>query len=185
MNPFEVVKVTQQADRRRIQEMQSSWSIAREIIQRDGLGRNGLNKGITATLGRNGIFNMIYFGFYNSMKDSRIWSSRNESSSSNPPSHQLKELLRKIVIGFASGVLGSVANIPFDVAKSRIQGPQPVPGHIKYRTTLATISIIYREEGFRALYKGLVPKIMRLGPGGAIMLLVFDYVFDFLKSTYQ
>ena len=37
---------------------------------------------------------------------------------------------------------------------------------------------------FRALYKGLVPKIMRLGPGGAIMLLVYEYVFNFLQERY-
>lgn len=37
---------------------------------------------------------------------------------------------------------------------------------------------------FAALYKGLVPKIMRLGPGGAIMLIVKDYVFDHLKERF-
>jgi len=57
------------------------------------------------------------------------------------------EFLRKFAIGLMSGVLGSVINIPFDVAKSRIQGPQPVPGEIKYRTCFATMAIIYREEG--------------------------------------
>jgi solute carrier family 25 2-oxodicarboxylate transporter 21 len=28
----------------------------------------GLNKGLTATFGRHGVFNMIYFGFYHSFK---------------------------------------------------------------------------------------------------------------------
>ena len=37
---------------------------------------------------------------------------------------------------------------------------------------------------FLALYKGLVPKIMRLGPGGAIMLLVYESVHDFLVKKY-
>ena len=36
----------------------------------------------------------------------------------------------------------------------------------------------------RALYKGLLPKVLRLGPGGAIMLIVKDYVFDRLKEAY-
>ena len=40
-------------------------SVAREIIKEEGLGRNGLlGKGITATMGRHGFFNMVYFGFY-------------------------------------------------------------------------------------------------------------------------
>ena len=37
---------------------------------------------------------------------------------------------------------------------------------------------------FRALYKGLVPKILRLGPGGAIMLLVYEHVYNFLGQKF-
>ena len=39
---------------------------------------------------------------------------------------------------------------------------------------------------FLALYKGIVPKIMRLGPGGAIMLLVYESMHDYLtgRSTH-
>lgn len=33
----------------------------------------------------------------------------------------VKEFMRKFAIGFLSGSIASVANIPFDVAKSRIQ----------------------------------------------------------------
>lgn len=43
---------------------------------------------------------------------------------------------------------------------------------------------VWREEGFAALYKGLVPKIMRLGPGGAIMLLVFEYSYEYLQERF-
>lgn len=59
----------------------------------------------------------------------------------------LKEFLRKVGIGFTSGTLASCVNIPFDVAKSRIQGPQPVVGQIKYKGTLNSIIIVYKEEG--------------------------------------
>ena len=37
---------------------------------------------------------------------------------------------------------------------------------------------------FKALYKGIVPKILRLGPGGAIMLLVNEYVFEYLCQRF-
>lgn len=65
------------------------------------------------------------------------------------PSEQQKwqQNLQKFFIGLVGGVAGCLVNIPFDVAKSRIQGPQPVPGEIKYRTTLSSIAIVYREEG--------------------------------------
>ncbi|EDW37501.1 GL21377 [Drosophila persimilis] len=172
VNPFEVVKVAQQADRQK--KMLSTFQVARGIVQRDGLGLNGLNKGVTATMGRNGVFNMVYFGFYHSVKNV-------------VPENDDKtlEFLRKVAIGFTAGTLACFVNIPFDVAKSRIQGPQPVPGQIKYRGTLSSMATVYREEGFRALYKGLVPKIMRLGPGGAILLLVFEYSYEYLLHNYS
>ena len=49
---------------------------------------------------------------------------------------------------------------------------------------MKAIFTVYQEEGFRALYKGLVPKILRLGPGGAIMLLVNEYVFEMLCQKF-
>lgn len=65
-----------------------------------------------------------------------------------------------------------------------LQGPQPVPGQIKYKSTMKSIVIVAREEGFAALYKGLLPKVMRLGPGGAIMLLVYEYAYEFLQQKF-
>ena len=61
--------------------------------------------------------------------------------------------------GLTAGTLGCCVNIPFDVAKNRIQvepvqcsavqGPQPVPGEVKYRGTARVIGMVYREEGSR------------------------------------
>ncbi|XP_060658854.1 mitochondrial 2-oxodicarboxylate carrier-like [Drosophila nasuta] len=172
VNPFEVVKVTQQADRTK--KLRTSYSVAREIIKSEGFGKRGLLKGVTATVGRNGVFNTVYFGFYHTVKN-MVPKSENASW----------EFVRKIIIGFTAGTLGCLFNTPFDVAKSRIQGPQPVPNEIKYEGTFRTISIVYREEGIRGLYKGLLPKVMRLGPGGAIMLLTFDYVYEYLLANYS
>eukprot|EP00105_Crassostrea_gigas_P000152 XP_011411870.1 PREDICTED: mitochondrial 2-oxodicarboxylate carrier-like [Crassostrea gigas] len=123
INPFEVVKVKLQADRHAFKEQGSTIATAREIIRNDGFGRRGLNKGLTSTLGRHGVFNMIYFGFYHNVRD----------LIPQAETHSL-EIGRKLLIGFVSGTIASCVNIPFDVAKSRIQGPQPVPGEIKYRT---------------------------------------------------
>ena len=87
-------------------------SVAREIIKEDGIGRNGLlGKGITGTMGRNGFFNMIYFGFYHTMKN---WLPASSDSR--------LEFCRKVMLGLTAGTLGCCVNIPFDVAKSRIQG---------------------------------------------------------------
>eukprot|EP00042_Codosiga_hollandica_P039416 m.330317 g.330317 ORF g.330317 m.330317 type:complete len:110 (+) comp55608_c0_seq16:752-1081(+) len=78
-----------------------------------------------------------------------------------------------------SAVSGVVMNTPMDVVKSRMQN-QP-PGVAKYVWTLPSLLSILREEGPRSLWKGLGPRVIRLGPGGGIMLLVFDYVSDVLQ----
>ncbi|XP_029454841.1 mitochondrial 2-oxodicarboxylate carrier isoform X2 [Rhinatrema bivittatum] len=173
VNPFEVVKVSLQANRNAFTEQPTTFAQARKIIKFEGVGLRGLNKGLTATLGRHGVFNMVYFGFYFNVK--------NIVPVIKDP---VFEFFRKFGIGLVSGTIASVINIPFDVAKSRIQGPQPEPGVIKYRSCFKTMATIYQEEGFLALYKGLVPKIMRLGPGGAVMLLVYEYAYAWLQKHW-
>jgi solute carrier family 25 (mitochondrial 2-oxodicarboxylate transporter), member 21 len=59
--------------------------------------------------------------------------------------------------------MASITNIPWDVAKTRIQSSSKT--NSKYKTCIQTILLINKEEGFKALYKGLIPKLMRLGPG--------------------
>ncbi|MCL4129274.1 UNVERIFIED_CONTAM: hypothetical protein GTU68_058069, partial [Idotea baltica] len=151
----------------------SSWQVTREIVRTQGIGLRGLNKGLTATIGRNGTFNMVYFGIFHSVN----------SKIAQPEDKWLRNL-QKFTIGLIGGILGSTLNIPFDVAKSRIQGPQPQPGTIKYRTTFGSIAIVFKEEGFFALYKGLVPKVLRLGPGAGIMMIVYENVHQYLTKKF-
>lgn len=68
VNPFEVVKVTLQSNKALAAQVPSTWSVTRQIVRESGLGSRGLNKGLTATIARNGVFNMVYFGFYHSVK---------------------------------------------------------------------------------------------------------------------
>ncbi|KAL6430586.1 hypothetical protein ACFW04_006882 [Cataglyphis niger] len=171
VNPFEVIKVKLQSNRKHIKESPSTFMVTKEIIVKYGFGLNGLNKGLSATIMRNAVFNSFYFGFYHSIKEcvpvkKEPW----------------LEFFTKIIIGFVSGSIASCLNIPFDVAKSRIQGSQD---STIYKGTLNTMYIIYKREGFIALYKGLIPKILRLGPGGAIMLVVYDYMHAFLTKKFK
>lgn len=68
VNPFEVIKVQMQSNRNKVQESPSTYQVTKEIISNHGFGRNGLFKGLSATVARNAVFNGFYFGFYHSMK---------------------------------------------------------------------------------------------------------------------
>ena len=150
-----------QSDRAKYKDLPRTSVIARRIWANEGtiflsqikkffltrnltirIGFNGFTKGLSATICRNGLFNMVYFGFYHSVKDYL-----------KVDSNGSWQFCKKLSIGFTSGVLASCINIPFDVVKSRIQGPQPVLGVVKYSSTLLTLRTIYKEEGYTNLYK--------------------------------
>lgn len=82
--------------------------------------------------------------------------------------------------GTVGGTIGTLINTPFDVVKTRIQSQ--LPGVTKYGWSLPAISTVAREEGFGALYKGFVPKVLRLGPGGGILLVVFEGVSQLIRD---
>lgn len=51
----------------------------------------------------------------------------------------------------------------------------------RHRWPPEVISSIVKNEGFAGLYKGFVPKILRLGPGGGLMIVVFEFVASLIK----
>ncbi|KAG4302694.1 hypothetical protein PCK1_001049 [Pneumocystis canis] len=94
------------------------------------------------------------------------------------------ERFNNFIAGTLGGISGTILNTPFDVAKSRIQNTPKIAGQIpKYNWTFPSLWVIYKEEGFRALYKGFVPKVIRLGPGGGILLVVFDQIVRLYKKV--
>lgn len=48
-------------------------------------------------------------------------------------------------------------------------------------STFPTLYRIWQAEGFRACYKGYAARMLRLGPGGGIMLVAFDYIVDLMQ----
>lgn len=176
INPFERVKVQLQSEKNvRLQDQESTFRKAAKIIAEGGIGTNGINRGLTATLGRHGVWNMVYFGIFH------------EAMAYAPdPKESGKFTAYKLALGLIAGSLASIVNIPYDVAKSRIQGPQirDADGRLKYRGAHSSMLVIMREEGFLALYKGLLPKMMRLGPSGAIMMYVYQTLSEFLAQKF-
>ena len=69
------------------------------------------------------------------------------------------------------------------MVKSRIQGATKVPGVApKYNWTYPALVTIFREEGAAALYKGFVPKVLRLAPGGGVLLLVVEFTLGIFRK---
>jgi len=165
--PFELVKI-------KLQDKSSTFKgpaeVVARIIKQDGLF--GLYGGWESTLWRQAVWNAGYFG--------SIFKVREMLPKATTPE---AKLMNNFISGTIGGTIGTVLNTPFDVVKSRVQGANNIPGAIpKYNWALPSLVIIAREEGIRALYKGFVPKVMRLAPAGGLLLLVVEFTLGLFRQ---
>lgn len=56
-----------QSNRKHVSHTPSTFAVTQRILTEHGFGLNGLNKGLSATIMRNAIFNTFYLGIYNSI----------------------------------------------------------------------------------------------------------------------
>lgn len=158
---FELVKIRLQ-DKTNAAKYKSTLDCVLKIFKEEG--PLTFFNGLESTLWRHAAWNGGYFSVINVINNSL------------PPTDSYSgQLLNKFIAGTLGGTFGTIINTPFDVVKTRIQG-----GKSKYNWTLPAIRTIAKEEGFKALYKGFVPKVLRLGPGGGILYVVYDQVSKFL-----
>ncbi|KAK4539903.1 hypothetical protein RGQ29_031870 [Quercus rubra] len=91
---------------------------------------------------------------------------------------------QSMISGFLAGTAGPVCTGPFDVVKTRLMAQTRDGGALKYKGMIHAIRTIYAEEGLLALWKGLLPRLMRIPPGQAIMWAVADQVTGFYERRY-
>lgn len=168
---FELVKIRMQ-DRNNAGKYRNTLDCVLKIAREEG--PLTFFKGLEATIWRHAAWNGGYFGVIHGVREALP---KAETSHGN--------LAKNFVAGSIGGTVGTIINTPFDVVKTRIQNQVVKNGVIpKYSWTLPSLAMIAREEGLGALYKGFVPKVLRLGPGGGILLVVFESVSSLLSKMY-
>ncbi|KAF4556934.1 putative mitochondrial carrier protein 29 [Elsinoe fawcettii] len=165
--PFELVKIRLQ-DKAQAAKYTGMIDCVQKIIRHEG--PLTLYQGLESTIWRHVLWNAAYFY--------TIFVMRAQLPKANDKSQQMAIDMASGTVG---GIAGTVLNTPMDVVKSRIQNSQG--GSLrKYNWAWPSLRTVYAEEGFSALYKGFLPKVVRLGPGGGILLVVFTGVMDFFRS---
>lgn len=167
--PFELIKIRMQ-DRASAGRYSGIVDCLVKTVRAEG--PLALYNGLESTLWRHILWNAGYFGI--------IFQARGLL----PKAEEKKQQIRNdIVAGTIGGTVGTILNTPMDVVKSRIQNSPKVAGSVpKYNWAWPAVGTVLREEGFGALYKGFLPKVLRLGPGGGILLVVFTGVMDFFRT---
>lgn len=167
--PFELVKIRLQ-DRASAGKYTGMIDAVTKIIRYEG--PLALYNGLESTLWRHILWNAGYFGC--------IFQVRALLPKANNKTTQMGYDMLSGAIG---GTVGTILNTPMDVVKSRIQNSPKIAGSVpKYNWAWPATATVMREEGFSALYKGFLPKVLRLGPGGGILLVVFTGVMDFFRK---
>lgn len=177
VTPFEVVKIRLQQQKGLSQELlkyKGPIHCARLIVREEGL--LALWSGAAPTVMRNGTNQAVMFTAKNTF-DKLLWRKQEGDGKVLHP-------WQSMISGFLAGTAGPVCTGPFDVVKTRLMAQSRSDGVLKYKGMVHAISTIYGEEGLRALWKGLVPRLMRIPPGQAIMWGVADQVTGFYERKY-
>ncbi|KAL9638088.1 MAG: hypothetical protein Q9164_001787 [Protoblastenia rupestris] len=167
--PFELIKIRLQ-DRASAGKYTGMVDCVVKTVKAEG--PLALYNGLESTLWRHILWNAGYFGIIFQVKELL------------PRATEKKQQVRNdLIAGATGGTVGTVLNTPMDVVKSRIQNSPKVAGSVpKYNWAWPAVGTVLKEEGFSALYKGFLPKVLRLGPGGGILLVVFTGVMDFFRK---
>lgn len=83
-----------------------------------------------------------------------------------------------------SGLATTLASMPVDIAKTRIQNMKIVDGKPEYRGALDVFVRVIRQEGIFALWKGFTPYYFRLGPHTVLTFIFLEQFQRLAKSYY-
>jgi len=87
--------------------------------------------------------------------------------------------------GLLSQVLPLATVFPFFAVKNRMQLQGYAGTEVLYANMRSCFKSILQKEGFFGLYKGLLPYSIKIVPGGAINLAVYDWIKDFLMNNFR
>lgn len=177
VTPFEVVKIRLQQQKGLSLELlkyKGPIHCARTIIREEGI--RGLWAGAPPTVMRNGTNQAVMFTAKNTF-DVVLWKKHEGDGKVLQP-------WQSMISGFLAGFAGPVCTGPFDVVKTRLMAQGRSGGDLKYKGMVHAIKTIFVEEGLTALWKGLLPRLMRIPPGQAIMWAVADQVTGLYERRY-
>ncbi|KAA8648143.1 hypothetical protein EYZ11_002694 [Aspergillus tanneri] len=180
VNPMEVVKIRLQAQHHSLADpldtpkYRSAPHALFTVIREEGF--SALYRGVSLTALRQGTNQAANFTAYTELKG-LLQRHQPEYSNSQLPSYQTT------VIGLISGAVGPFSNAPIDTIKTRLQKTRAEPGQSAVSRILVIAKDMFKQEGARAFYKGITPRVMRVAPGQAVTFTVYEYLKGKLESS--
>jgi len=172
-NTLEIVKIRLQVQGEAAKAEGAVPRGALHIIRQ--LGLLGLYRGASACLLRDIPFSAIYFPTYSHLKKDVFHEGYHGKRLS---------FLETLTSAGIAGMPAAYLTTPADVVKTRLQ-VEARKGQTTYKGVADTFVKIYREEGFKALFKGGPARILRSSPQFGFTLVAYEYLHKLLPYPWK
>ncbi|KAH8286329.1 hypothetical protein KR054_007044, partial [Drosophila jambulina] len=165
-NPAEVALIRMMADKRLPPEERRNYKNVVDAFVRIVKDEGVLNlwRGCMPTIGRAMVVNMVQLASYSQLKTAFA-------------PHVPEGIPLHTCAAMCSGLLTTIASMPLDMAKTRIQQQKTR----EYNGTIDALVKVSKQEGVLSLWKGFTPYLCRLGPH-----TVFSFIFlEQLTNAYK
>ncbi|KAJ7394499.1 hypothetical protein OS493_000313 [Desmophyllum pertusum] len=88
------------------------------------------------------------------------------------------------VASMISGLATTLASMPVDIAKTRIQNMKIIDGKPEYRGAVDVFMGVIRQEGIFSLWKGFTPYYFRLGPHTVLTFVFLEQLQRLARDHY-
>ncbi|KAG0035156.1 hypothetical protein BGZ81_000077 [Podila clonocystis] len=159
--PTEVIK-----QRMQTKQFTTTSAAVKSVVHNEGV--LGFYRGYFSTVAREIPFSCIQFPLYEYMK--KTWALSTDRIQVDP--------WQASICGSISGGIAAAITTPLDVVKTRVmlsqRSPTGVQSSAYYSGITSTFKRILAEEGPRALFSGVGPRVMWISIGGSIFLGVYE-----------
>ena len=169
ISPLEMIRTKMQSKRLSYLEVRQAVN---SLIESQGLF--SLWRGLSATILRDVPFSCIYWANYEYLKK--------RFNQTDP------KFASSFIFGAFSGTIAAVITLPFDVVKTHRQielGEMQIIGSKQSSNPSKTQHIlrkIYRQNGLKGLFSGIVPRVIKVAPACAIMISTYEFGKTFFRQ---
>ena len=120
-----------------------------------------------------------YFSIYRVAKDRIAQEFRPVAAEEHTVSSTLSNSAIYLTAGTVAGISTSILTNPIWVLKTRIMGTNKGQRNKAYDSIISSVRVVVKNEGYRALFKGLTPSILGVSHGA-----IYFMIYDSIKQNY-
>ncbi|KAL7050965.1 hypothetical protein ACKWTF_004278 [Chironomus riparius] len=173
-NPAEISLIRMTADGKLPLDQRRNYSSVINAISRMVREEGVLTlwRGCIPTMGRAAVVNAAQLSSYSQAKRILVNNGMHEG------------IMLHFVASMISGLVTTIASMPVDIAKTRIQNMKIGPdGKGEYKGAIDVLAKVCRQEGVFALWKGFWPYYFRLGPHTVITFIFMEQMNELYNRT--